>query len=361
MLISNNKYYLGRISGKINEGGLARDIALKDYAVTHNFQIIDIRYRNKFLDIWFLIRLSSMFLLARKCTFIIQQNVLHVIFPKKIFFDLKLQSLEFGLLKYLASRNKVIIDINDLNYEQHIDIYNDENPYFKDFEKNLLKINNIYFVFASNLMCEYAIKHYNVQRSQAIVAINGTALKYSTIESNVNYFNNLDNSKLKFIYVGTLDRGRQIEDLLKIFNNSKHYLILIGVGGEWIKSITHSSNIMYLGSFNEEEAFQITKQCDIALIPYDEKKLYYNICYPTKNSFYICSGLPVISTPLKETMNTFSAYDVFLFESLSKWNILINNLNLEQINRLKDNVNKIKKHFYWEHIFRNSLDEILKD
>lgn len=74
-----------------------------------------------------------------------------------------------------------------------------------------------------------------------------------------------------------------------------------------------------MGSYSEEEAIQIVSSCDIGLVPYDESRLYYNMCYPTKNSFYITAGIPILIIPLEESLNQLEKYDILFIEKLENW------------------------------------------
>src|SRR5690606_32784100 len=84
-----------------------------------------------------------------------------------------------------------------------------------------------------------------------------------------------DEKRIKYIYAGTLNKGREIDNFLNIFiNNPKVLLIVIGTDGEWLKTLPNE-NIRYLGEFNESDALHIASQCDIGIVPYNEDKLYY--------------------------------------------------------------------------------------
>ena len=98
----------------------------------------------------------------------------------------------------------------------------------------------------------------------------------------------------------------------------------------------------------------MVSSCDIGLIPYNQKGFYYNICYPTKASFYITAGIPFISTQLAELKNEFLNQKVCIFADFTDWSLVLKNLSNEEIQQLKENVNKISSHYTWENLIENN-------
>ena len=134
-------------------------------------------------------------------------------------------------------------------------------------------------------------------------------------------------------------------------HNDKYNLLLLGEDGEWLEDYDLPLNVSYLGAVEEKEAHYIASKCDIGLIPYDETKLYYNIAYPTKLSFYITAGIPFLSTRVNETKKIQQKYNIGFINEITDWRKTINNITLEKIKDMKFKISKIKEDFYWDNIF----------
>lgn len=261
-----------------------------------------------------------------------------------------ISKLFFMALKRAKKYNNIIFDVNDLKCEQYKDL--EINKYnlnrVQEVENELFKLDAKY-IFASNSMRDYAVKKYSLNIENTEVCINGSVIADDKEEKQH------QRDVLKFIYAGTLNKGRNIEKLINDFPSDKKYkLILIGPDGEWINEYSKNSNIEYMGSFPELEAHKIANKCDVGLIPYDDTRLYYNLAYPTKLPFYLCSGIPVISTPVDEIMICSDKDSFGWYAGMDSWKELINSLNADDINEKKNNIKKIKNKYTWNQIFSNS-------
>jgi len=67
------------------------------------------------------------------------------------------------------------------------------------------------------------------------------------------------------------------------------------------------SNVNHISRVTREKSYQIIKEFDIAMIPYDISQDFNRYCYPMKLFEYFYMGKPVISTPIEE-LKRFSKY-----------------------------------------------------
>lgn len=257
------------------------------------------------------------------------------------------------ILQQSAGRNVIFFEVNDLPYEQSIDLETAPNR-LNIFDHEVFAVKNINFIFAASEMSKYAANLYMLNKKNTSFLINGAwpIKNNSNNKKEINF--NLKANGLKFIYAGTLNRGRQINEMINVFVGSSHSLILIGKDGEWIsKEFKNEENIIYLGAFDEDHAHHIVKECDVGIIPYSETRSYYNICYPTKASFYASAGLPMLSPPLKELMNHHTEECNF-FLPLRDWRSLISNSDLHSmVDTKRHNITpEIQSTFLWENIWR---------
>jgi hypothetical protein len=238
--------------------------------------------------------------------------------------------------------------------EQSKDLELDIDPNWYKFQKLIFETEKVNFIFASSLMREYVNDNYAVasnffNRSRSI--LNGCP-----IYSGSGIQNNIKNNKIRYVYAGTLNKGRQIEEMINIFIKNKNKnidLILMGTDGEWIKKYK-SDNIKYYGKLSEKEAFSIAKTCDIGLIPYDSSRNYYNICFPTKVSFYIVAGLPILMTDLREVTSYKKLRNAIVTENISLWSDIIEKqIDKSFISEYKNNVTQIRKFYTWDFLLKN--------
>lgn len=253
-----------------------------------------------------------------------------------------------NLIRFASLRNQVIIDVSDLKYEQAIDL---EVKYINPksmrlIEKKLFSSKRIRFIFASESMRRYARQKYGIESNRTWTCING-----GNIADVVNSDSKQKNDrKIRFVYSGTLNKGRNIENMIKYFPASEQLeLILMGSEGDWINGlIARRNNIKYLGLLPEDEAHKVVSRCDVGLIPYDEHRLYYNIAYPTKLSFYITAGISFLSTPTKE-IRRIEEYNIGYIGRIDHWNEMICKMDVDEIEQKKKQADKFREEFSWEH------------
>ncbi|KQB41544.1 putative Glycosyltransferase [Flavobacterium aquidurense] len=314
---------------------------------------INIYSKNIFKRFWFAVKTICTLYFIKNRSILIHQGSLWILFPvffmKANFF----QKLVFHLLAKVSKNNKLTIEVNDLVYEQSIDLELFVDDFFSFLQQRLYTIKDCYYIFASHEMKYYTSKKYNILSKYSSVIINGAPeLKdYSIIYNDEKW---MESDKKKFVYAGSLNKGRQIEDLLTIFtDNEDNLLIVLGNEGEWLNEIKLPKNIIYLGNFEEGIAHYIVSKCDIGIIPYNENRFYYNLCFPTKVSFYITAGLPVLCTPLKELQNVFYNDDAILFNSFSNWKNIIKDIDKEHIIKMKKATDLIKKSYQWDFVLQS--------
>lgn len=345
--------YICHIINGENDGGMARNMAFHNYFSNKNSKIYNLYNKNIGIRLFNLAFFFLNFLNFTDKKILIHLGTIFTIFPKAILrTKIGLYFLD-QFFKRLSRKNILYLEVNDLPYEQAIDLnLKIENFYLKLQYIIFDNILNINYVFASSEMANYILENYNIDPSKSQVIING-APKMENLRGDNEILKLYESFDLKYIYVGTLNEGRGIDELIILFQNLNSYLFLIGVGGEWLNErLKNINNIIYLGSFDEQQAMQITSQCDFGIMHYDSSKFYYNLCYPTKNSFYISAGINVISTKLIESQNVISKYNIFLFEDFNKWKSIINSpfQYFENLDKITEDT---KDDFYWDNILEN--------
>lgn len=342
------KYYIGHLVEGINDGGQSRNKAFMQAFAKNNALLISTYDSNIFIRFFYWLNVLRIMLFSKNNQIFIHQGTLLVLFPIPILEYTWISKIAFKLIQHMVKQNDVTIEVNDLPYEQSKDLELSVRQADKFFQERLYSLKKAKYIFASHEMGSYVDKKYNLKYE---IVING-AEKIKNFSASDNLSSCFDSLETKYIYAGGLNKGRQIELLISIFRNKKELLILMGEYGEWLLDYELSNNIFYLGKFQEDYAHYLTSKCDIGIIPYDENRFYYNICYPTKASFYITAGIPFLSTPLKELKNVFEKSGMVYFVSIHKWDEFIENFDKSSLLINKNKIEDEKHKFYWESLLK---------
>ena len=344
-------YYIGFGSSIQKEGGASRNNAIFNELKGQKLKSFLIADKGKIYLIINCIILNLHLIFLKKNYVYINYNIISL-----IFFGRKLAYTQLGkiyiklILKNFVKNNNVYFEVNDLQYEQTLDLGLAVNHHYH-IDSIVFNLENCNFIFASCEMKKYIEKKYKLENSNFVLINGGNVHNANDLKSN--------NSYLKFVYAGSLNRGRGIEKMIDCFKGKNNKLIIMGEGGEWINNYVKGYyNISYLGALDEDTAKKYVSSCDCGLIPYDSNLFYYNICFPAKASFYITSGIPFLSTPTKELKNHFSENEVY-YSDFDSWEYFIsNNINSKDILTKKLQIDKIKNHFSWNSLVKKLLLDI---
>lgn len=342
--MESKNVYITFVTDTVKDGGMARNNAFNEYFKDSDFKIYNIWNDNKIRRVFNMFHIVLFPFFKSNINVFVHLGIFTEVFPR--FFLRKFLGFIFFKIwfRLLSQKNILTIEINDLPYNQSADLGLFIEPFYKRFEKLIFnpKFGNKY-VFASNLMMEYVGVEFGIQEQKCSVVLNGAPAFKSKIEDEIL----INKRPLKFVYAGTLNKGRGIELLLALFKGSHHELYLLGANGEWISD---ESNVFYLGSKEELEAMNIVSKFDIGIVHYDESKFYYNLCFPTKFAFYFQCGLPVLSTKLKESFFQLDSYQMCFFKSFSEWGVFLQTISIDDVKAKKKNVENMKFMFVWENL-----------
>lgn len=344
------KFYIKHFKGTVSEGGAVRNEAFYRYfKMRSDVKIMDLTSTNILGRIIKTLKFISYFGFRHNDHIYMHMGAIFVLFPTFLF-RTGLSRPIFIILEQISKKHVLHVEVNDLPFEQSKDLQLPNLTFYQLFQSNLFKLSTIKFDFASYGMRNYAIEKYQLKAEQCEVVLNGSDKLVDFDQSVYDSLLNTSSNKLKYVYVGSLNKGRQIEDLIGIFKQSQHELFLLGPGGHWIKQELEGDttpNIKYLGVFSDPVALQISSLCDVGVIPYDDNRLYYNICYPTKVSFYLAAGLPILSTQLSETQYVLKDKEVARFVPIDNWRQFISENVKDDVKILKKSVLFYRSQFYW--------------
>ncbi len=316
--MNKNIQYFAQFSPETNDGGASRNVAFCEHYRNKGAEIYNLHQPNKFLRVLNLFKVLGMLLRSKHKILFFHQGTIMYLFPLALLKFPLISKLVFGLLQKVALKNRLIIEVNDLPYEQAIDLELPVTRVVEHFQDQLYSLKNCYYIFASREMELFVKAKFGIQDTHSEVIVNGAdrledhKLAKSTF--------GLPEGKINCVYAGTLNKGRQVESLIAMFSGLKEMnLVLLGDWGEWLLGENLPENVFYLGNKSNGLAQQIVANCDLGLIQYDSSRFYYNLCFPTKISFYLTAGIPVLCTPLKELMFHFKNAKGVFFSEISEW------------------------------------------
>lgn len=341
-------YHIGRaLTGRITEGGAARDIA---FSRQLEGMVIRVEVgRGSLRDIYSVFK----FLLKpiRRSRVIVHYPNIGIHSSDRYLIGRFFRKIYIALIERMACNNILFVDIADMPCEQAYDLQLNNPIHYLEIEQRLFNAAQV-LVPASSSMQNLIIKKYPSVLHKKFIVCNNGGEQY--LGHPMNEFASLLEFELtKYVYAGTLNKGRGIERLLESFDGSDGALYLLGAGGDWIpERIKKSSNIFYVGELSEPEAFSFVSRCDIGLIPYDSDRSYYNVAYPTKLSFYITAGIPYLSTPVTEAIAIQERYGCGWILPINDWREFINRLDLESLASMKKLAKQKSQLFSWENTLR---------
>lgn len=348
-------YYFTQGNEKVLDGGSSRDsafLACIKQLDKSNLRIISLSsfgIKNKILSLF---KCIYLFLTIKNSAVLLHQNFIFSVFSGKLLNISPYRSAIFFILNVLTKNNRLIVEINDLRFEQAIDfgIRFDRAGYL-GVQRKIFQLKNAEFIFASNGLRNLSISHYGVSPDVTYTIINGGILRGGSDSASEGCSTWISKGALNCVYAGGLIQGRQILEMVELFRDMPNVnLLLMGGDGDWLKEYPLPNNIKFMGNLPEALAHQLVERCDLGLIPYDDTLSYYNLCYPTKASFYATAGTPFLCTCLDELMETFKGDEFAIFLPFNQWSEAIKKLDKQNIQVMKAVLSTEKVKYAWESI-----------
>lgn len=338
----------------INEGGASRDAALVKYF--EKFGEIKYSSKRKLSDLWCF---AQIMLGRHKKTVILFYPFVGWPYSGNGLFRVILREIGILLIAYAGKRHNLVVDVSDLPELQSKDLGLPEHGNISRFESTIFKVAKKLFIASPGFEKAISDQH-NINPNKMVVCLNGGP-SVTTVLGNRDRSAKATRS-IECVYAGTLTRGRSIEKMIDQFAKVKKVnLNLIGADGEWLADIKLPKNVMYHGSFEQEYAMKFCANCDMGLIPYDQSKLYYNICYPTKTGFYVSAGIPFLSTPCEQIQKVASLHNIGFWANLSDWHLFLDAITLDAIDAERKNIAMVSEKFSWSTIINESYGEFFGD
>tara|TARA_Y200000002_G_C22676457_1_gene662290 strand:- start:756 stop:1916 length:1161 start_codon:yes stop_codon:yes gene_type:complete len=227
------------------------------------------------------------------------------------------------LFKIFHSKLKVVYDAHELGSNRNgIGNFFSKIVYF--FEKITWRFID-HFISVSPSIIKWYEKEYGRKKNTLI--LNSPELKTEKIENSNGFRKKFlinDDEKL-FIYVGEINKGRGITNLLKVFKNLKSRILFLGYGPmvETVKEFEQKYvNIHYHESVEHNLLTNLIREADVGLCLVENVSLSDYYCLPNKLFEYAFAGLPIIASNFPDLSYILEKYDLgFVCDADSKEDI----------------------------------------
>ena len=266
----------------------------------------------------------------------------------------------------IMRKGKIIINIHDLPRYQNKDLgypmYSRDIFYFI-FEKILFNYADELWPTANEMASLIKRDYKFSNRKKYRIAINGNINRVGETIIDLSR----ENGEMYFVYAGTLNRNRGIEEMIDAFISAKNEnakLLILGLDEiEMMKDYSKQNNkIFYLGHKTAEECNAIVSQCDYGIICYPNK-FYFNTTFLTKIALYITCEVPILTVNSRIAEQLISNENIGLSckqeELMEKYQYIYKHRDIAVT--FKRNIKKIKNGYYWDTILRNTFQSFFAD
>ena len=215
------------------------------------------------------------------------------------------------LFKVFHSKLKVIYDAHELGSNRNgIDNFFSKIVYF--FEKITWRFID-HFISVSPSIIKWYEEEYGRKKNTLI--LNSPEIETKKTENSNSFRKKFlinDDEKL-FIYVGEINKGRGITNLLEIFKDLKSRILFLGYGPlvNKVKDFENNySNIHYHEAVEPDSLISLIQEADVGLCLVERVSLSDYFCLPNKLFEYAFAGLPVIASDFPDIKFLVEKYDL---------------------------------------------------
>ena len=215
------------------------------------------------------------------------------------------------LFKVFHSKLKVIYDAHELGSNRNgIDNFSSKIVYF--FEKITWRFID-HFISVSPSIIKWYEEEYGRKKNTLI--LNSPEIETKKTENSNGFRKKFlinDDEKL-FIYVGEINKGRGITNLLEIFKDLKSRILFLGYGPlvNKVKDFENNySNIHYHEAVEPDSLISLIQEADVGLCLVERVSLSDYFCLPNKLFEYAFAGLPVIASDFPDIKFLVEKYDL---------------------------------------------------
>jgi glycosyltransferase involved in cell wall biosynthesis len=221
------------------------------------------------------------------------------------------------LIAYLIkgpSKIKIIYDAHELESETN-GITNDMRR-LVNFIENFCWKKIDYFITVSPSILEWYKNRYQIKNAE--IVLNSPQLGNSIEYPKSRYFRDkfaITNDKKIFLYLGNLERGRGIHEILEVFSTiNQNYVVVFMGTGSLEKEISNYSqkyqNIFVHEPVTHSQVTEVASSADFGICLIENVSLSNFYCLPNKLFENIFAGLPVITSNFPDMSSIVAKYSV---------------------------------------------------
>lgn len=203
------------------------------------------------------------------------------------------------------------------------------------------------------------------KKKNSILTVNSPLiLKHSKKNDYLKNKYKIKKNKKLFLYIGKLGNNRGIDLILKSFssNSIKSHVVFMGHGFNKMKILKKyekkNNNIHFHSAVSAEQMDSIIASADYGFCLIDpNSSLSDKYCLPNKFFEYVFSGIPVISSNLKDVVALLKKYNLGTFIEYNSTSLInqIKLLDKKKINFSKKNLSRIN-YLNWKNQSNNMLN-----
>ncbi|QSZ40926.1 glycosyltransferase [Sulfurimonas aquatica] len=140
------------------------------------------------------------------------------------------------------------------------------------YEKRFKQASQILEESCANIVSSKFLHNMMTHSLESFKSINiPYGLNFSYLDVNNSIYNN--NSKINFLYSGTLSKHKGIDTVVKAFKSLENQNFILNIYGDGplreyvIEEIKNENNINFFGSYSKEDTKKLIKENDVVLIP----------------------------------------------------------------------------------------------
>lgn len=214
-----------------------------------------------------------------------------------------------------SPKTKIIYDAHELESETN-GITNDMRKMVNLVEKLCWKKID-FFITVSPSILDWYKSRYKIEKSE-IVMNSPQIEEHKQLGEKSSYFRkkfSIPSSSKIFLYLGNLERGRGIHNILEVFStiNQDYVVVLMGTGSlenEVIEYATKNQNIFVHKPVTHNQVTDVASSADYGICLIENVSLSNYYCLPNKLFENIFAGLPVITSNFPDMSEIVRKYSV---------------------------------------------------
>lgn len=264
-----------------------------------------------------------------------------------------LKLLPVGVMLRYLHHAKLVYDAHELETEKSGE-GGARKKLSKLIEKWLIKYCDLVIVVSDSIADWYA-SEYGIERP--VVVFNAPRYREPKPSNRLRKALNISHEKMIFLYQGGLVRDRGVDLILQAFTQSEDadkVVVFMGYGEmeEVVREAANKfSNIYYHPAVPPSEVLDFTASADVGIHVIRNTCLNHYYCLPNKFFEYLCAGLPVVVSNMREMAALVIRHSIGIVAQCETVESLVESirmLNGSELMRCRINTLSVSRQYCWE-------------